>query len=71
MRIGSVVDEVIFGDLIADYATKVDLQVLSGANSAGEVKGLCQRYGDQPRDVHGHDPDGRRVLREARFVRFS
>jgi HK97 family phage major capsid protein len=38
-------DEVVFGDLIADYATKVDLQVLTGANSAGEVKGIVSASG--------------------------
>ncbi len=33
-------DEVIFRDLIADYATKVDLQVISGSNGSGQVKGI-------------------------------
>ncbi len=38
-------DQVIFADLIADFATKVDLQVLAGANSAGEVKGITGATG--------------------------
>jgi HK97 family phage major capsid protein len=33
-------DEVIFSDLMADYATKVDLEVLAGSNTAGQVKGV-------------------------------
>src|SRR5204862_5933717 len=33
-------DEVIFRDLVADYATKVDLQVISGSGSAGQVPGV-------------------------------
>lgn len=33
-------DAVIFSDLIADYATKVDLQVISGSNGSGQVKGV-------------------------------
>lgn len=33
-------DEVIFRDLIADYATKLDLQVISGSNSNGQVLGV-------------------------------
>lgn len=33
-------DEVIFRDLIADYATKLDLQVISGSNGSGQVLGV-------------------------------
>lgn len=33
-------DEVIFSDLVADYATKVDLQVISGSGSNGQVLGV-------------------------------
>lgn len=33
-------DQVIFRDLVADYATKVDLQVISGSGSAGQVTGV-------------------------------
>lgn len=33
-------DEVIFRDLVADYATKTDLQVISGSGSAGQVTGV-------------------------------
>ena len=33
-------DEVIFRDLIADYATKLDLQVISGSNGSGQVRGV-------------------------------
>jgi HK97 family phage major capsid protein len=38
-------DQIIFADLIADYATKVDLQVLAGSNSAGQVKGITGATG--------------------------
>lgn len=38
-------DQIIFADLMADYATKVDVQVISGANSSGEVKGLLSATG--------------------------
>ncbi|WAZ20173.1 phage major capsid protein [Streptomyces cinnabarinus] len=33
-------DEVIFRDLVADYATKLDLQVISGSGAAGQVTGV-------------------------------
>lgn len=33
-------DQVIFQDLMADYDTKVDVQVLSGSGSAGQVTGI-------------------------------
>lgn len=33
-------DEVIFRDLVADYATKVDLQVISGSGTSGQVTGV-------------------------------
>lgn len=33
-------DEVVFRDLLADYAVKTDLQVLSGTGTAGQVTGL-------------------------------
>lgn len=33
-------DEVIFRDLVADYATKTDLQVISGSGSSGQVTGI-------------------------------
>jgi HK97 family phage major capsid protein len=35
-------DQVIIADLLGAYATNVDTQVLNGANSAGEVKGILQ-----------------------------
>lgn len=38
-------DQIIFGDLMADYATKVDLQVLSGSNASGQVKGIRNATG--------------------------
>ncbi|MFI5973517.1 phage major capsid protein [Streptomyces sp. NPDC051452] len=38
-------DEVIFRDLVADYATKVDLQVISGSGSAGQVTGVRNTAG--------------------------
>jgi HK97 family phage major capsid protein len=33
-------DEIVFRDLVADYATKLDLQVISGSGSAGQVTGV-------------------------------
>ena len=33
-------DEVVFADLAADHATKVDVQVISGSGSSGQVVGL-------------------------------
>ncbi|MEV6737885.1 phage major capsid protein [Streptomyces sp. NPDC051104] len=33
-------DQVIFRDLVADYATKADLQVIAGSGSAGQVTGV-------------------------------
>lgn len=33
-------DEVVFSDLIADYNTKLDVQVLAGSGSSGQVTGL-------------------------------
>jgi HK97 family phage major capsid protein len=33
-------DEIVFRDLVADYATKVDLQVIAGSNSNGQVQGV-------------------------------
>ncbi|MFL5995888.1 MAG: phage major capsid protein [Streptomyces sp.] len=33
-------DQVIFRDLVADYATKLDLQVISGTGSSGQVTGV-------------------------------
>jgi HK97 family phage major capsid protein len=38
-------DQIIFGDLLGSYATNVNLQVLNGANSAGEVKGILAASG--------------------------
>lgn len=38
-------DEVVFRDLVADYATKLDLQVLNGSNGSGQVKGLLGATG--------------------------
>ena len=35
-------DEVIFQDLLADYATRVDLQVIAGTGSNGQVRGLTE-----------------------------
>lgn len=33
-------DQIVMADLAADYATKVDVQVLSGSNANGQVKGI-------------------------------
>jgi len=38
-------DEVIFRDLTADYATKADLQVISGSGSSGQVTGVRSTSG--------------------------
>ncbi len=38
-------DEIIFADLMADLATKVDVQVLSGSNSSNQVKGIFTATG--------------------------
>jgi HK97 family phage major capsid protein len=38
-------DQVVFMDLAADYATKVNVQVLDGANSGNEVKGIFNATG--------------------------
>ncbi|MFJ9387713.1 phage major capsid protein [Nocardioides sp. NPDC101246] len=38
-------DEVVFRDLVADYATKVDGQVISGTNANGQVKGILSATG--------------------------
>jgi HK97 family phage major capsid protein len=33
-------DEIVFRDLVADYATKVDLQVIAGSGTSGQVTGV-------------------------------
>ncbi|MFF9238391.1 phage major capsid protein [Streptomyces sp. NPDC014776] len=38
-------DEVIFRDLVADYATKLDVQVISGSGSSGQVTGVRSTSG--------------------------
>lgn len=38
-------DQVVFADLAADHATRVNLQVLSGSNSNGQVKGIYNATG--------------------------
>ena len=38
-------DELIFRDLMADYATKVNVQVLSGTNASGQVQGTLGTSG--------------------------
>lgn len=38
-------DQIIFADLMADFATKVDVQVLNGSNGSGQVKGLLGATG--------------------------
>lgn len=40
-------DQVVFRDLSADYATKLDLQVISGSGSAGQVLGIRNTPGIQ------------------------
>lgn len=50
-------DQVVFADLIADYATKVDLQVIGGSGSNGQVLGI--RNTDGIETVTVADPDVR------------
>jgi HK97 family phage major capsid protein len=38
-------DELVFRDLLADYATKTNLQILSGSGAAGQVMGLNTQTG--------------------------
>ncbi|MGW0764656.1 phage major capsid protein [Streptomyces sp. NPDC002676] len=38
-------DQVIFRDLVADYATKLDVQVISGSGSSGQVTGIRSTSG--------------------------
>jgi HK97 family phage major capsid protein len=38
-------DEIIFRDLSADYANKLNLQVINGSNSSGQVKGVRNASG--------------------------
>lgn len=38
-------DQIIFRDLAGDYATKVDVQVISGSNASGQVKGILGSTG--------------------------
>lgn len=38
-------DEIVFRDLVADFATQVDKQVISGSNASGQVKGILQASG--------------------------
>lgn len=38
-------DEVIFRDLLADYATKLNLQVISGSGASGQVTGIRTQTG--------------------------
>lgn len=37
---GAVTDQLIMADLVADYATKLDTQLISGSGSNGQIKGL-------------------------------
>jgi len=46
-------DEVVFRDLMADYATKVDLQVIAGTGSAGQVTGIRSTAGIETVAVTG------------------
>jgi HK97 family phage major capsid protein len=41
-------DEIVFQDLIADYNKRLDLQVLSGTGSNGQVTGLLNMAGTNP-----------------------
>jgi len=38
-------DQVVFADLAADYATRVNVQVLNGSDSSGQVKGILNASG--------------------------
>jgi HK97 family phage major capsid protein len=39
-------DEVIFRDLLADYAKNLDIQVINGSNGSGQVKGILSAGGN-------------------------
>lgn len=47
-------DQVIFRDLLADYATKVDIQTLAGSGTAGQVLGVHNTSGIQTIVVAGN-----------------
>ena len=38
-------DQIVFADLIADYATKLNVQVINGSNGSGQVKGILGATG--------------------------
>ncbi len=48
-------DQVIFRDLLADYAVKLDLQVLFGSGNGGQVLGTHNTSGIQTVEVGGSD----------------
>lgn len=46
-------DEVVFRDLVADYATKLDVQVISGSGTAGQVLGVRNTVGIETKTITG------------------
>lgn len=51
-------DEIVFRDLLADYAVKTDVQVLSGSGSAGQVTGFLNTAGRLSIATVGTGPTG-------------
>jgi HK97 family phage major capsid protein len=39
------IDQILFSDLAADYATKLDVQLISGSGSSGQIKGVLTASG--------------------------
>lgn len=71
-------DQIIFGDLLADYASQVDKQVIAGSNANGQVKGILSTaspvsvtYTDTAPTVgalYGALADGVQQIHTARFL---
>jgi HK97 family phage major capsid protein len=69
-------DQVIFRDLVADYATKVDLQVISGTGANGQVLGVRNTSGIQTialtgtlvKDVYPKIADAIQRVQTSRFM---
>ncbi|WP_448222451.1 phage major capsid protein [Gordonia iterans] len=49
-------DQVVFSDLVADYATKVDQQVIGGSGTSGQVLGIRSTVGIETVTVADADP---------------
>jgi len=51
-------DKVVLLDLARDYATKLDVQVISGSGAAGQLRGLFNGANVGADHVHHRDPQG-------------